>query len=127
MNISFDDGFSKRLGIDNRLCPPNRSISFWGLVALAAIVLFADVQAAPTFFALGDYVLWALSILVIVSAAGFYTIARIRIAQLSVLAGMDQEAGQSKRLLGVVSYALTVVTGLVFASVLLAVLMMRGR
>ncbi len=127
MNISFDDRVSKRLGIDNRLCPPNKSISFWGLMVLAAIVLFADIQAAQTFFALGGYVLWALSILVIISAAGFYTVGRIRIAHLSALTELDQGAGQSKRLLSVVSYALTVLAGLVFASVFLAVVMLRGR
>jgi hypothetical protein len=39
MNISFDSYVSGKLGIDNHLCHPLRSISWWGLVATDMIIV----------------------------------------------------------------------------------------
>lgn len=39
MEFSVDTYISKQLGVDNHLCAPQRSISFWGLLVILTIDL----------------------------------------------------------------------------------------
>jgi hypothetical protein len=39
MNYSLDNALSNKLGIDNHLCHPLRSISWWGLVVFDMVML----------------------------------------------------------------------------------------
>jgi hypothetical protein len=120
MNFSLDDRMSNRLGVDNRLCPPYKSISFWGTVALAIIVLAAAMKNVAYFFASGNGTLWVLFVILIVSAQIFYAVGRSRIADISA-----RDIAGVKGQLRTVSYALTVLAGLVSVSVLFAVLLLK--
>jgi hypothetical protein len=39
MNYSLDNALSNKLGIDNHLCHPLRSISWWGLVVFDMVIV----------------------------------------------------------------------------------------
>ena len=86
MAQSLDSVISNRLGIDNLLCPPLRSVSWWGLVVIVAVTIAEAIRHASA--ANHDtFVLAALSILILAC----YYLFRTRVARLMKLLSVDSD------------------------------------
>jgi hypothetical protein len=86
MAQSLDSVLSSKIGIDNLLCPPQRSVSWWALVVITAFTIAESIRhGAP-----GTYETFVLASMSVLTLA-CYALFRIRLARLIQLSAADSE------------------------------------
>ena len=114
----LDNLVSKKVfGVDNETCPVYKSVSYWGMVALAIVVLVAFLHKLELFELLHQMPLLRLCIVVDIIALAYYTMARGKIADLFGIIPRKEV----QDMLHSLSYRLTVITGLVYVALLFLV------
>lgn len=111
MNISIDSYISGKLGIDNHLCHPLRSISWWGLLA-------ADMMIVALAWRNHSHQRWDVIALTMVNVAmlGMYFWLRTAVHQLAT--GLTEE--QTHRLRGIAAVSLSIAGCVMAASLVFA-------
>lgn len=111
MNISLDSYISGKLGVDNNLCHPLRSISWWGLVVTDILI----VALAWRNHASQKFDVIALT-LINIAMLGMYFWLRAVVYQLT--AGLTDE--QTKKLRGIAARSLSIAGCVVAATMVFA-------
>jgi hypothetical protein len=107
MDVSLDNQVSKRLGIDNELAPPHRSISAWSMVWVAICVVGITIKhyrhgVTPSII----HTLIPISF--VMGGLGAYWYGRLKITALASILPDEKSRG----LLRTISGRLTAITGL---------------
>jgi hypothetical protein len=111
MNLSLDSHISGKIGIDNSLCHPLRSISWWALVVI-------DIVAVAMAWRNHGDQRFDLVLLTLINIAMLGMFFRLRTAIYQLAAGLTDE--QTKNLRRIAEAGLSIAGGVAVATVLFA-------
>jgi hypothetical protein len=111
MNISIDSYVSGKLGIDNHLCHPLRSISWWGLVA-------ADMIMVAMAWRNHSHQTFDVVALTVINVAMLCMYFWLRSVAYQLAAGLTEE--QTNRLRGIAAVSLSIAGCVMAASLVFA-------